>query len=263
MSSREILNIVYNDLAGAYEGGKAGAWAGGKVGTFLGNPITGAAFGAFIGGVGFGAFRSWLAWPTTANSPSQNMPIDLENVEYSAIADAYSKFCLGDENFIKELEVKIQLDSSIIKNVNLDNDALMVGEKHNIMLAGLHGTISAPNRITTKISIPDDGLEKDKTLEYSILYSPEMEEAFDGFYSNLKQTTEINGVNLPDNIIKLYSDLILNYVSECDDIIFIINKYSECINSSSELSDDEKSYLNMGLATSLYSYNYWNNTDLQ
>ena len=126
------------------------------------------------------------------------------------------------------------------------------------MLAGLQGKLIMAENAITKVGVTQPNLQVYE-LEERILYSEDMETAFDELYLN-NGTFESDETELPDVIMDMYTDLISNYASECMDIVFVINKYSECINNSNELTDDEKESLNMGLATSLYSYNYWVNS---
>lgn len=260
-STGEIMWIVANDLYGAYKGGKVGFKVGSKVGTALGNPIAGGAFGAFIGGVSYGAYKSWKASPSSTSSNT----VDFSQVDYPVIADAYSKYCLGESTAIEliymeseQVQSQVVVSPTVIEKVDLNDNALQVGQQHNVMLAGLQGKLIMADNAITKVGVTRPNLQVYE-LEERILYSEDMETAFDELYLN-NGTFESDETELPDVIMDMYTDLISNYASECMDIVFVINKYSECINNSNELTDDEKESLNMGLATSLYSYNYWVNS---
>ena len=257
----DVMPIVISDLYGAYKGGKVGFKVGTKIGGALGNPITGGVFGAFIGGVGYGAYKSWKVSPSSTSGGY----VDFSKIDYSVISEAYSRYCLGENNAIEliymeseKVQSQVILPPTIIDTVNLNAGALEVGQQHNVMLAGLQGNLTMTDNGGIAAGDTQPGLQE-YTLEESILYSEDMEEAFNElFLSN--DTFEGNDNELPDVIMDMYIDLIINYVSECMDIVFVINKYSECISNSNELTDSEKNCLNMGLATSLYSYNYWVNS---
>ena len=260
-SAKSILAVVSADLAGACVGGESGAEIGATVGAFFGNPITGGVFGAFIGAVGYGAFSSWLASPSSS-SPSSG-DFDLDEIDTAIIIEAYSQYCLGEENSLDlifdefgDLRSQIIVDSAILDMVNLDDDALNVGYHHNVILSALEGNLDIDTQTETIVD------EDQRTLEEHILYSEEMKSLFDELSLNNESITSGQD-SLPDIVINMYSDLICNYASECMDMVFIINKYSDCINNSDELTDEEKTSLNIGLATSLYSYNYWMSSEYE
>ena len=264
--NKETLIIVMADLDGAYKGAKTGIRIGSKLGGLAGNPALGAAIGGFIGGIGFGAFQSWLASPSS--ELSNDTPENLTNLDYNIITNAYSRYCMGDNDAIdliylesEKVKSQVLLDSTLINMVGLDENSMKVGQYHNVMLSALEGNLADTEKISTKADLGNQEFPKFETvLEAEILYSGEMCSAFNELY----QTTEIveENLELPDVIMQMYSELMNQYVSGTEDIIYIINKYTECIDNSSELTADEKNSLKMGLATSLYSYNYWANSGL-
>ena len=58
-------------------------------------------------------------------------------------------------------------------------------------------------------------------------------------------------MNLFVNILETYSDKV-------EDIEFIINKYVDAIQSTSELSEDEKDNIYKSLSVAASSYEFWN-----
>lgn len=60
-------------------------------------------------------------------------------------------------------------------------------------------------------------------------------------------------------IIVAEKDFTINekVTSETDDIAFVIGKYMEVIEISTELTEEQKESIKCGLATGLYSSNYW------
>ena len=63
--------------------------------------------------------------------------------------------------------------------------------------------------------------------------------------------------DLTAKIIILFNKVLEDYASKIDDVAFIIGKYMELIDSSIELTDEQKDSVRYGLATALYSSNYW------
>ena len=52
-------------------------------------------------------------------------------------------------------------------------------------------------------------------------------------------------------------DMYAKYIST-HKVITIISRYLEAIENSTELSDEDKECIKYGMATALYSFNYWN-----
>ena len=53
-----------------------------------------------------------------------------------------------------------------------------------------------------------------------------------------------------------------NCADKSDDIVFLINKYQEAILMSNELSFEEKDWILGALSTAIYSFNYWNKSNI-
>lgn len=58
----------------------------------------------------------------------------------------------------------------------------------------------------------------------------------------------------------LFCEVFEQYSTTCDDVAFIINKYIEILEKSNELTETQLNSIKTGLATSLYSFNYWDKT---
>lgn len=59
-------------------------------------------------------------------------------------------------------------------------------------------------------------------------------------------------------IIKLFNNVCLNYASENEDVVLLINKYTDIIKASNESIDDKKELVYDALLNELFSFNYWN-----
>jgi hypothetical protein len=59
-------------------------------------------------------------------------------------------------------------------------------------------------------------------------------------------------------IIKLFNNVFLNYASENEDVVLLINKYTDIIKASNESIDDKKELVYDALLNELFSFNYWN-----
>ena len=60
-----------------------------------------------------------------------------------------------------------------------------------------------------------------------------------------------------DKILELFEDVLKQYPEESKDVAFIIGKYTEIIDQSDELTEEEKMVLKSTFATALCSSKYW------
>lgn len=157
-----------------------------------------------------------------------------------------------NDNSIKltpKAKEKITIDSDLLSNVELNKNQLNVGKMHNIMLTVLDKSASL------NINSTETG---DSTITAKILKS----EDFENMYNDLtqKSNTETKEGTLDEEVLKLFYEVFEKYPDNNQDVVFIINKYAEAIDSSDELSEEEKNNIKTGLATALYSFNYWDKT---
>lgn len=232
--------IAIADLGGAYTGGKLGARIGTEIGACLGNPVTGCAFGAFLGALGAGAYSSW--------HESQNTKAIFDNFDF----DSYIALCdkaLHDEDISGipiEMREKIFVDEKIVKKTDLSSESKRVGKMHNIVLASLQeGVVIETGQHEIKNDTED--------YESAILYSDQMKELLLSYASGNYQTE----ISLSDSVLKLFNNIFEECARNSDDVSIIINKYQSIIETSNELNEDEKYNLSLAFATALYSINYW------
>lgn len=247
-TTRQTLNVAIADISGAYNGGKGGGVVGAKIGLCLGSPITGSVFGAFLGGVICGAGASWLAAPETrAVTPT---------LTYSTVSQVCDLTIDGDLTVntacLKTTPVsleKIELEDEIVSSVTLEEKQLNVGKMHNVILSVLDGstTIDDSKVVTSK-----------DTLYNTIITSDEMECLFEEMKTNANNGDFYNEDTKANYVMKLFEEIFTKYSSDNHDVVYIINEYSKIINNSSELTNEEKDWIMTGLATALYSFNYWN-----
>ena len=273
ITKKEFLLVAFADVEGAWAGGKVGLKIGAKVGTILGSPITGGSVGAFVGAVGWGAVQSWLAYP------------DEEVVEvpdYDDVADFCTEMslCLADEIDIDDLtglsdvvfdpdesvesdsdeitEEMIIVEKRYLDEVSLSLTELMVGKKHNELLVNFQGASITPSPHKTRTrAIEETSTEENvdyESLAEAILDSDEMRQAY---YETFESGEVLEDVSLPSVVTSLFSEVYQVYPESIQDVVYLINSYLERIDTSTELSEEEKSWIHLGMAVSLYSYNYW------
>lgn len=266
-TTKEKAKVVSADVAGAVAGGKAGAWTGAKVGTFLGSPITGGVFGATIGAIVGGAWSSWINSP---NEACEMAPIGDENTNLDDF-DIISQSCrllINDDLSINEEFVNssvepinyeskairkkmkvggngIDVNQDLIEQSKLDENSLVVGRMHNAMLSVLDGSIDIQS--STEI-------EGESELKRALFNSEELMNSCRNIKTDDSNLTSDKMLN---KVMELFNQVLLEYPSKADDVAFIIGKYIDVIEQTTELTKDQKTHIKYGLSTALYSSIYW------
>lgn len=250
-STAQWLQVTVADIRGAYKGGKNGGKIGKYIGSFFGRPVTGTVCGALIGGSAYGAYKSYKAAPegcalTTGTTGDVSVP-QLSMVCYAVADDNLSA---NGNNFDANFATmkRITPDDELLSSVSLSQQQLNVGKMHNVILAS----------IDHSIKVKDADISEKDSLFTAIWNSDQMQNLLVSLEATSSEDDKLT--SKADSVMNLFEDLFLQYTAEDKDVVYIINKYSELINSSSELTDDEKDWILSGLATALYSYNFWNVT---
>lgn len=254
-TTKEIFNVARADIEGALAGGKGGALLGGKIGMALGNPITGATFGAFLGGFLTGSCFSWAASPDRVmNITNSNKVIEYKNLLQVCELTITDNLTINDNVIMlktPDAENKIIINPNLISKVKLSDTQINVGKMHNIALATLDGSIEIDR--TKAIKIKD-------TLINTILKSNEMEVLYNDLANKYISGIPIEYNPLTEHVMELFNEVFQQYSYDNEDVVFLINKYAEAINESEELTEEQKNDIKTGLATALYSFNYWSIT---
>lgn len=261
---KETIAVVWADCSAAWVGAKRGVNIGSKVGAFFGNPHTGAIVGGIIGGVVCAGASSWLAMPESkpqGGGRKKNVakiPQDSIFVKFPQVSNEFGKFTNNKMNLIdttlvtsKEVRKKIELDDETLSKISLNKESLNFGKMHNVLLSVLDGSST----------IKESGiLHSNDSIYNSIINSEEMKQLYNEILTNTKNKKYFNSDTKGDYIMKLFSEILEEYAEEEMDVVTIINKYSDAINASSELDENDKECIMSGLATALYSFRYWNTT---
>lgn len=251
--SRGFLNwrtcaIAMADIRGALDGAKAGASLGAKVGMVLGSPHTGAVTFAFIGGCAVGGFDSYVAhqglkgcraeithaldYPTISQICQATISDDLNLVENSII-------CSPNANN------KLKINERVL----LEEQYLNIGKIHNVILSVAEG----------EATINADKCTANPTIT-KILESTEFRNMYNDITYKKLNNIEITRDPLEEKVINLFCEVFKQYSANCSDVAYIINKYIDILEKSKELSDIQLNSIKTGLAISLYSFNYWDQT---
>lgn len=242
----EKIKVVCADAVGAVAGAKAGFRIGFGIGLATGTPhLTGGGFcalGALVGG----AWASWMQAPTRASVDGFQK---LQGVCKLIVSDSLTvndnALILKDENSNQ----KIKLANALIARTKLDEKYLRIARMHNIVLSTLDGSITLDE---SKVSDTTVGSLKDLVFNNKALMDSSKA------IGERKQIAEYSiTIDPTEKIMNLFQQIVLQCASNPDDVAFIISRYMDKIDSSSELKEEQKESLKYGLATALYSSNYW------
>ncbi len=173
---------------------------------------------------------------------------DKTNINYIDIVLASSQDV--DVQFVNEqTEEKVLLSENILSQTNLDEKAKELGRRHNVILSLMEGKATMAKKAES--STETDFL---KEILKSDIFLHEVEKVNDmDFTKPLRYDSSI-----PEIVLTMYNEAFEGYVTCEEDAIYLINYYIEEVNKSDELTQDEKNSVAAGLATSLYSFSYWN-----
>ncbi len=275
---RKFLHVASADIFGAWTGGQVGARIGLKVGSFLGSPAQGTVAGAMVGAIGWGTYKSYKAYHKYDCAVYKTNTIDPIFLQCMPNADKHVSITENIipntenttpniENTIPNTENTIPNIDSIIQNSHLINpyiteeklkqlhltpQEISVGVSHNELLRNLR-KINSNAKNTTRTSIHSTEL-----ANFNIPYSEYIDS--EELYQKALEEEKAN-LNLTDNkaniAIHLFKEAFEKYSVNEDNLIFIINKYSDIIRSSKEFTEEEKNAIMYGLSTAIHSYNYW------
>ncbi len=90
-----------------------------------------------------------------------------------------------------------------------------------------------------------------------MLQDEEFEDYCVSYFNGIIEGEPVIDDSMPGLVLQVYNELLQsNFVDESD-VADYINHYYSIVSESNELSDEEKQSIYIGLAVSLFSYNYW------
>lgn len=238
------MSIVVADAVGAYEIGSIGA----KIGGFLGHPHVGAGIGALIGG----AYSSYKCYNLLNSTRASSVYREYKPLQVAAAyAPALEDSTLVHDNLPTEITLNYSTESK---------DNIEFGAKHNIIVRNLQ---------TNNFVLDCDVKEFLSQEELDILTSKDFITGYDSVTNRLSNCI-ING-EIPQNTNKDISSMLMNlfasiletYSDKAEDTEFIINKYLDAVQKTSELSNEEKDNIYRALSVAASSFEFWNGKEIQ
>ena len=268
---RKFLYVASADIFGAWTGGQVGARIGLKVGTLLGSPAQGTVAGAMVGAIGWGSYKSYKAYHKHDCAIYATNTID--PIFYQCMPNADKHISITEntipntenttpniENTIPNIDPITQNSHLInpyiteekLKQLHLTPQEISIGVSHNELLRKLR-KINSSAKSTTRTSIHSTEL-----ANFNIPYSEYIDS--EELYKKALEEEKANLI-LTDNkaniAIHLFKEAFEKYSINEDNLIVIINKYSDIIRNSKEFTEEEKNAIMYGLSTAIHSYNYW------
>ncbi len=265
----KFLQVALADVVGAYAGGKVGARVGTWVGSSLGSPVQGCVFGAALGAIGWGGWKSYKAYHRNSScSYSIVVTNTFKLIEKPCFRTSAQ---LEDHNLEGNDTIGVFIDSQSLNGYNLTEEEKNVGQAHNIILA-----LAIKNKKLGDLRKRIDSLKEETSPKQiidkadSVLLSEKMRDMCmsSEFIENCNAMTDSieNGKFCANDkanyVVKLFND-VFELSRDDSDVKNLVNQYKTIISQSNELSEEEKSWISKALATAVFSYNYWekNNTN--
>ena len=105
--------------------------------------------------------------------------------------------------------------------------------------------------------LPNQKVSADIELQLTILDSEDLQTECKTIARDIINGQGDNNNSTVDKILELFEDVLKQYPEESKDVAFVIGKYTEIIDQSDELTEEEKMVLKSTFATALCSSKYW------
>lgn len=250
-SKKDIINVVCADVEGALIGARIGSKIGTYIGLGLGSPLTGGVFGAGLGAIAGGSFKSWLSSP---DEWFVKAPNDFDKIkDYCAeitddqlnFRNNIASFTIVDSTAITNIDIAKQL----IEKSKLDKKSLNIGRSHNTILSTMDGSITLKKKVPTATD--------NSKIKEAILNSKEFQDSCKIIAMKINSEELLSSDTILNKVMSLFNQILAEYPSKTDDVAFIIGKYVDVIDKTNDLTTEQKNCIKSGLATALYSSKYW------
>ena len=163
----------------------------------------------------------------------------------------------GITNLDEALKGDSIVNNDLILLSNLDALSLCIGKMHNTALATFDGS-SGPNMDKNDEKYPDKKIDAETIeLQLSLIDSKELKTKCKQIAIDICTGEKNESDSTTDKIIRLFDEALDSYTENAEDIAFIIGKYCEIIDSTADLTEEEKTQVKAAFSTALYSISYW------
>lgn len=253
--------IAGADVMGLMNGWSDGSFVGFWAGWAFGNPAAGKIIGGIVGGLMVGAAYSVIASQYTPVTETMTAEQMYNNTVSALIASGqlgYIQIGADEDVFIDLAPAQPLLPVTLPEN---NDEAVYVGQAHNATVQ----VMIEPTLVTRTTTGQTDNIDA-RVLE--ALYSAELKEVFIENYnhyidnSNAMSTEtllQLDKTGKGGMIVDQYLQLHDSYVIDTGDSVEITNRYIQIVNSSDELTGEEKKMVNSALTLASYSTDLWTN----
>lgn len=233
-------SIAFKDVKGAWTGSRIGCRA------FVIFGPQSAIVGSVLGGLLGGAISS--AYGASTSSVKSGTSYYIEDL---SPLDVYKVSVALDTSSVSQaatlLEARIDMPQEY-------KPLFEIGAKHNLILDYVFSG-NVDDMIDIEIEIDTN------TIEYQVVSSEEFEEVYrqaiessmSGEYYYMDETFE----GVAKQIVNLFTEAYLTYPDNIEDVDYLINGYINVIEEFSELTEDEKQAIYIGLVVAAGSTDYW------
>lgn len=248
----DIISADWNGCRRGYNVGKT-------IGGFFG--IEGRKYGIIIGCVVGGSYSSLKKW----NDMNKKYECNDNDEDFDGVLEMCRtlavKGCITDEGIIDEVVLdpneNLLPNDELVLMSNLDEQSLMVGKMHNVILASLANSNDDLILDEKPEKLPNQKVSADIELQLTILDSEDLQTECKTIARDIINGQGDNNNSTVDKILELFEDVLKQYPEESRDVAFVIGKYTEIIDQSDELTEEEKMVLKSTFATALCSSKYW------
>lgn len=252
------------DFIAAGTGAKMGGEYGLAVGTVVGHPVEGAVIGGVVMGAICGVGASALAYDKVYGCAAVD-PNALYNDLSCSVQDYYDDICEmiydetknDDDGPTQEGRNPLLFEGDKIAHVeslSLPATAIAMGAAHNVILRDLQNGVFYKTRADVS---PIPNINNQPEIVQAISQDNAVRDYCVAYFQGIIEDDPLVDETLPGLVMQIYYELLQSSSIDESDVAEYINQYYSIVSASNELSDSEKESIYVGLAVSLFSFNYW------
>lgn len=261
---RNLTVVAIADIKGALDGGKVGGKIGAKVGSFFGVPHYGALTGAFVGGIGWGAFMSYLVYDDSPGTSYADFNTLYEQTMLAAAQAVLAREQLEVEPLSDTLYCSF--NNNIADYTTCEEEFTLPEESEYCELVGMAHNEALEYAMAEEEFVEEEFVETPvitsvydslSPIASALLSCQEMKDSLWVLYQNHLQQSQIQTIS--DTIVDLFIEPYATATTNIDDVVALANDYVDMISESDALTEEEKSEVYSAISVAVYSTCFWSN----